>query len=197
MITIHTIGAPVLFFAPWPLRSRVAGIIPSAQVLRRLRRNFAGIIACLALLSSAGVVRAQAPAADLTEAEALKTAQTWAALVETADVAGLEALLDESYTHTHGTGLLESKSRFLEMLQNGERDYVRAVIKDPVVNLFGSTALVKGTLEFKVVLPARQIEGQNRFMMVLVRTKDGVEVAAYQATLLNRVEPPAPSPQAK
>jgi hypothetical protein len=113
-------------------------------------------------------------------------------LVEAADVAGLEALLHESYTHTHGTGLLESKSRFLEMLQNGERDYVRAVIKDPVVNLFGSTALVKGTLDFKVVLPEKQIEGQNRFMMVLVRTKDGVQVAAYQATLLNRVDTPAP-----
>ena len=197
MITIHTIGAPVLFFASWPLRTRVAAMIPSAQALRRLRRNFAGIIACLALLSSAGVVRAQAPAADLTEAEALKTAQTWAALVEAADVAGLETLLHESYTHTHGTGLLESKSRFLEMLQNGERDYVRAVIKDPVVSLFGSTALVKGTLDFKVVLPEKQIEGQNRFMMVLVRTKDGVQVAAYQATLLNRVDTPAPSPQPK
>ncbi len=135
--------------------------------------------------------------ADLSEPVAQDTARRWAALVEAADVAGLETLLDESYTHTHGTGLLESKSRFLEMLQNGERDYVRDVIKDPVVSLFGSTALVKGTLEFKVVLPARQIEGQNRFMMVLVRTKDGVEVAAYQATLLNRVEPPAPSPQAK
>ena len=197
MITIHTIGAPVLFFASWPLRTRVAAMVASAQVLRRLRRNFAGIIACLALLSSAGVVRAQAPAADLTEAEALKTAQTWAALVEAADVAGLETLLHESYTHTHGTGLMESKARFLEMFQNGERDYVRAVIKDPVVSLFGSTALVKGTLDFKVVVPDKQIEGENRFMMVLVQGEKGVEVAAYQATLLKRVDTPAPSPQAK
>jgi len=135
--------------------------------------------------------------ADLSEPVAQDTARRWAASVEAADVAGLETLLHESYTHTHGTGLLESKSRFLEMLQNGERDYVRAVIKDPVVSLFGSTALVKGTLDFKVVLPEKQIEGQNRFMMVLVRTKDGVQVAAYQATLLNRVDTPAPSPQPK
>jgi hypothetical protein len=32
----------------------------------------------------------------------------------------------------------------------------------------------------------RKIEGTNRFMMVVVRTDKGIEVAAYQATPLQR-----------
>ena len=142
----------------------------------------------LFLAFAAGVARAGTPACDLTEADALRTARRWAALVGASDTAALENLLDSRYTHTHGTGLVETKKLFLGALRDGTRDYVRCKILDPKVTLLGRVAVVSGVLDLKVLARERIIEGTNRFMMVVARTDKGIQVAAYQATLLTRKE---------
>jgi hypothetical protein len=146
------------------------------------------IFLSLFLAFAAGVARAGTPACDLTEADALRTARRWAALVGASDTAALENLLDSGYTHTHGTGLVETKKRFLGALRDGTRDYVRCKILDPKVTLLGRVAVVSGVLDLKVLARERIIQGTNRFMMVVARTDKGIQVAAYQATLLTRKE---------
>jgi hypothetical protein len=146
------------------------------------------IFLSLFLAFAAGVARAGTPACDLTEADALRTARRWAALVGASDTAALENLLDSGYTHTHGTGLVETKKRFLGALRDGTRDYVRCKILDPKVTLLGRVAVVSGVLDLKVLARERIIKGTNRFMMVVARTDKGIQVAAYQATLLTRKE---------
>ena len=142
----------------------------------------------LFLAFAAGVARAGTPACDLTEADALRTARRWAALVGASDTAALENLLDSRYTHTHGTGMVETKKLFLGALRDGARDYVRCKIVDPKVTLLGRVAVVSGVLDLKVLARERIIEGTNRFTMVVARTDKGMQVAAYQATLLTRKE---------
>jgi hypothetical protein len=144
------------------------------------------VLLCLLLTVAAGLARGNAAEGDLTKTEAVKTARKWAALVGASDVAGLDSLLNERYTHTHGSGLVETRKLFLEALRSGARDYVRCKVVDPRVNLLGKAAVVSGTLEIKVLSRGKTIEGTNRFMMVMVRTDKGIEVAAYQATPLQR-----------
>ena len=142
----------------------------------------------LFLAFAAGFARAGTPAGDLTEADALRTARRWAALVGASDTAALENMLDNRYTHTHGTGMVETKKRFLGALRDGTRDYVRCKIVDPKVTLLGRVAVVSGVLDLKVLARERIIEGTNRFMMVVARTDKGMQVVTYQATPLTRKE---------
>ena len=141
---------------------------------------------CCLLLVFAVRALAVVPSADLTKAEALRTAKNWAALALASDVVGLDTLLEERYVHTHGTGLIESKKEFLAALREGARDYVRCKPRQMNAQLLGRAAIVAGTLDFKVVARGRKIEGTNRFMMILERTPNGVRVVAYQATPLTR-----------
>lgn len=142
----------------------------------------------LFLALAAGPARAGTLGADLTEADAVRTARKWAALVGASDTAALQNLLDNRYTHTHGTGMVETKKLFLGALRDGTRDYVRCKITDPKVTLLGRVAVISGVLDLKVVSRERKIEGTNRFMMIVEQTVDGVSVVAYQATPLTRKE---------
>ncbi len=142
----------------------------------------------LILAFTGGLAWAGASAGILTEADALRTARKWAALVGASDTAALENLLDSRYTHTHGTGMVETKKLFLGALRDGTRDYVRCKIVDPKVTLLGHVAVVSGMLDLKVLARERIIEGTNRFTMVVARTDQGTRVVAYQATLLTRKE---------
>lgn len=146
------------------------------------------IILSLFLAFTAGFARATAPGGDLTTADAVKTARKWAALVGASDTTALENLLGNGYTHTHGTGMVETKKQFLDAFRQGARDYVRCKIVDPKVTLLGRVALVSGVLDLKVLARERKIEGTNRFMMVVARADDGIQVVAYQATPLKRKE---------
>ena len=149
-------------------------------------RMHRAIIICLLLGFAAGPSRGNASQGDITKSEAVRTAREWATLVGASDTAGLDLLLNERYTHTHGSGMVETRKLFLEALRSGARDYVRCKVVDPEVNLLGKAAVVSGKLEIKVLSLGKKIEGTNRFMMVLVRTDKGIEVAAYQATPLQR-----------
>jgi hypothetical protein len=142
----------------------------------------------LVLAFNGGLAWAGAPGGDLTEADALRTARMWAALVGASDTAALENLLDNRYTHTHGSGMVETKKRFLGALRDGTRDYVRCKIVDPKVTLLGHVAVASGVLDLKVLARERVIEGTNRFMMVVARTDKGMQVVTYQATPLTRKE---------
>ena len=142
----------------------------------------------LVLALTGGLAWAGAPAGDLTEDDAVRTARKWAALVGASDTAALENLLDSRYTHTHGTGMVETKKLFLGALRDGTRDYVRCKIVEPQVTLLGRVAVVSGVLDLKVLARERIIEGTNRFTMVVARTDGGIQVVAYQATLLTRKE---------
>jgi hypothetical protein len=147
-----------------------------------------GVFLSLILAFIGGLAWAGAPGGDLTEADALRTARMWAALVGASDTAVLENMLDNRYTHTHGTGMVETKKLFLGALRDGARDYVRCKIVDPKATLLGRVAVVSGVLDLKVLARERVIEGTNRFMMVVARTDKGTQVVTYQATPLTRKE---------
>jgi len=118
------------------------------------------------------------------ESDALDVAQQWASLVSQADTVGLERLLDDKYMHIHSTALVESKSQFIEAFKNGSRKYDPIKIEEAKSRIFDNCAVVTGKFNLKVFARGKMIEGVNRFGLVIVKTKQGIQVASFQATAI-------------
>ena len=134
-----------------------------------------------------GVVGAQEKSSGVdafSESEAMNIAQQWASLASEADIAGLEKLLNENYMHIHATSLVESKSQFIEAFKNGSRKYDPIKIEEVKARIFDNSAVVTGKFNLKVFARGKTIEGINRFGLVIVKTKQGIRVASFQATAI-------------
>ena len=118
------------------------------------------------------------------ESDALDVAQQWASLVSQADTVGLERLLNDKYMHIHSTALVESKSQFIEAFKNGSRKYDPIKIEEAKARIFDNCAVVTGKFNLKVFARGKMIEGVNRFGLVIVKTKQGIQVASFQATAI-------------
>ncbi|MEI7430036.1 MAG: nuclear transport factor 2 family protein [Betaproteobacteria bacterium] len=150
----------------------------------KFRISFLSMIAALVWSFSfvAGVQAESDSGRTLSNSEALNTAERWATVVAQADIAGLNELLHADYVHVHATALVESKTKFIEALQTGARKYDPIKIEDSNVRIFGSTAVVSGKFVLRATTRDRVIEGVNRFLLLIVNTPSGVQVASFQAT---------------
>ncbi len=132
----------------------------------------------------AGAQAENARAESLNSSAALHTAERWATVVGQADIAGLNELLHADYVHVHATALVESKAKFIEALQTGARKYDPIKIEDSNVRVFGDSAVVSGKFALKATTHDRVIEGVNRFVLLVINTPNGLQVATFQATAI-------------
>lgn len=143
------------------------------------------IVTMLSVLG--GVVRAHEKTSGddaFGESEVMNTVQQWALLVSQADIVGLEKLLSDNYMHIHSTALVESKYQFIDAFKNGSRKYETIKIDDAKARVFDNTAVVTGKFNLKAFARGKTIEGLNRFGMVLVKTKQVIQVVSYQSTAI-------------
>lgn len=132
----------------------------------------------------AGAQSENARVKTLSNSVALNTAERWATVVGQADIAGLNELLHTDYVHVHATALVESKTKFIEAIQTGARKYDPIKIEDSNVRVFGDSAVVSGKFVLKATTRDRVIEGVNRFVLLVVSTPNGLQVATFQATAI-------------
>jgi hypothetical protein len=118
------------------------------------------------------------------ESDALNTVQQWASLISNSDLAGLEQLLNDKYMHIHANSVVESKALFIEALKNGLRRYGPIKIEEVKVQVFDHFAVVTGKFNQKIFSRMRTLEGIYRFGLVLVKTKQGIQVVSFQATAI-------------
>ena len=131
-----------------------------------------------------GAQAENARAGTLDSSAALNMAERWATVVGQADIAGLNGLLHADYVHVHATALVESKTKFIEALQTGARKYDPIKIEDSNVRVFGDSAVISGKFVLKATTRDRVIEGVNRFVLLVVNTPSGLQVATFQATAI-------------
>jgi ketosteroid isomerase-like protein len=141
-------------------------------------------VVIFALSAVTGAQAENARVGTVSNSEALNTAERWATVVGQADIAGLNELLHTDYVHVHATALVESKAKFIEALQTGARKYDPIRIEDSNVRVFGDSAVVSGKFALKATTRDRVIEGVNRFMLLVVNTSNGLQVASFQATAI-------------
>jgi ketosteroid isomerase-like protein len=125
-----------------------------------------------------------ARAGALNSSAALNMAERWATVVGQADIAGLNELLHADYVHVHATALVESKAKFIEALQTGARRYDPIKIEDSNVRVFGDSAVISGKFVLRATTRDRVIEGVNRFVLLVIDTPNGLQVATFQATAI-------------
>jgi hypothetical protein len=142
----------------------------------RLLASFGlGLLFCLK-----GSVKAE----SLSAASAEGCAHQWASCVGQAQADGLNKILDDSYQHIHGTGLVENKEEFLGVLRSGARKYEPIQLEDVKTRLFGECAVVTGKFALKVSIKGKIMEGVNRFSFVVVQTLQGPKIVSFQATAI-------------
>ena len=123
-------------------------------------------------------------AAEVSEADALNTANLWASLASKGDISGLETLLNERYIHIHGTALMETKAQYIDALKTGARKYDPIRIEEASARVFGDFAIVTGKFNLKAFARGRTVEAINRFSMVIIKTPSGLQVVSFQGTFV-------------
>jgi len=143
--------------------------------IRFLLRLGLGLLFCFM-----GSVKAEA----LSAATAEECAQQWASRVGQGQADELNKILDDSYQHIHGTGLVESKEEFLGALRIGARKYEPIQLEEVKTRLFGDCAVVTGKFALKVSIKGKIMEGVNRFSFVVAQTPQGPKIVSFQATAI-------------
>ena len=123
-------------------------------------------------------------AGKLSEGMATYCAQQWASCVGQGQADELAKILDDSYQHIHGTGLVENREQFLDALRSGARKYEPIQLEEVRTRLFGDCAVVTGKFALKVSIKGKMMEGVNRFSFVVVQTSQGAKVVSFQATAI-------------
>jgi hypothetical protein len=127
---------------------------------------------------------ASVKAEPLSVATAEVCAQQWASCVGQGQADELAKILDDSYQHTHGTGLVENREDFLGALRSGARKYEPIQLEEVKTRLFGECAVVTGKFVLKVSINGKMMEGVNRFSFVVVQTPQGPKIVSFQATAI-------------
>jgi len=127
-----------------------------------------------------GSVKAEA----LSAATAEGCAQQWASCVGQGQADDLAKILDDSYQHIHGTGLVENREEFLGSLRSGARKYEPIQLEEVKTRLFGECAVVSGKFVLKVLVKGKIMEGVNRFSFIVVQTPQGPKIVSFQATAI-------------
>jgi ketosteroid isomerase-like protein len=122
----------------------------------------------------------------LSAATAEECAQQWASCVGHGQADELAKILDDSYQHIHGTGLVESREEFLGALRSGARKYEPIQLEEVKTRLFGECAVVTGKFALKVSIKGKMMEGVNRFSFVVVKTSQGPKIVSFQATAIKQ-----------
>ena len=127
--------------------------------------------------------------AEISQTAATTCVEQWATLVAQAQADELGKLLNDSYQHIHGTGLLESKTAFLEALRNGNRKYEPIQLENLKFRSFQDTAILTAQFNLKATARGKKIEGVYLASFTLIQTAQGLSIVSFQSTPLKPTTP--------
>jgi hypothetical protein len=136
------------------------------------------------LVALAGLLSAR-PAAGATAIDEVLTVEQAriAALVED-DFAALDRIMSAGLAYGHSNGTLETKAEYLATLKSGRLKYKAMEHEQPVVRIFGETAVVQGTSKVRAISVGVESTVNLRFLLVYVRERGQWKFAAWQSTRL-------------
>ncbi|HEY8019963.1 MAG TPA: nuclear transport factor 2 family protein [Thermoanaerobaculia bacterium] len=127
-----------------------------------------------------------APEEDLRQVDAGR----FAAMVA-GDTAALKNVLGEDLTYTHSTGEVQDRQHFLDALSAGTLRYESMSPSEVRVRLYGSTGVVTGRLDMKVVLDGGERSLAVRYTAVYVRRDLRWQLVAWQSSSIAPAKRPA------
>jgi hypothetical protein len=135
------------------------------------------------------LILATSASAEINQTAAITCVQQWAALVAQGQADELGKLLHESYQHIHGTGLVESKTAFLEALRNGTRKYEPIQLENLKFRSFQDATILTAQFNLKATARGKKIEGLYLASFTLIQTPQGLSIVSFQATPIKPATP--------
>ena len=136
-----------------------------------------------------GFILATSASAEISQTAATTCVQQWATLVAQGQADELGQLLHEYYQHIHGTGLVESKTAFLEALRNGNRKYEPIQLDNLKFRSFQDAAILTAQFNLKATARGKKIEGLYLASFTLIQTPQGLSIVSFQATPIKPATP--------
>jgi ketosteroid isomerase-like protein len=131
-------------------------------------------------LAAAAVLPAATPDAK-TEKEIMAAMQTYRQGIMKKDATALQTVLSDDLVYTHSSNAHQDKAAVIESLK-GNSVTEDIVFKDLKVNVYGTTAVVVGDVDFHMNTAGTQSVNHLNVLHVLVKGPQGWQLAARQAT---------------
>ena len=114
--------------------------------------------------------------------------EQWRQAILHADVAALDALLDEDYMVINASGMIKTKEQTLDALRSGKMHIASLSLFDRRVRFYAKTALVTGRIEAVGSTNEGDMTGNYRYTQVFVRDQHGKwKIASFE---INRIREP-------
>lgn len=140
------------------------------------RLSFIAAILTLWVLKS--YVALSQTSTETTVAEIEK--QRFAALVSK-DYGYLDKVLAEDLYYCHSSGLIDTKTSFIQSIKDGKLTYQEMNAEELKVRIYGKTAVITGTCGAKILSNGQQINTRFRFTDVYVKRKAGWQMVSWQS----------------
>ncbi len=96
------------------------------------------------------------------------------------DVAFVNSILADDYSHTHANGIVQSKAEFLQGLKSASHGYALLDLSDVHARAYGATVIVEGHVHIKGTNMGKQTgEGRNLFSEFWVQQGGKWRLAAW------------------
>ncbi|MBI3281817.1 MAG: nuclear transport factor 2 family protein [Acidobacteria bacterium] len=97
---------------------------------------------------------------------------------------GLERILADELVYTHGSGLVESKSQYIQALRSGHQKYASVQHGSLKTRTYGNTAVVTGEVRMTGSTKGEPFDSRLRMTHVWVKQGPHWRLVAHQTTRL-------------
>lgn len=98
------------------------------------------------------------------------------------DAATLDALLADDLTYTHSTGVVQSKSDLIAVIDSGKTRYRSIESPQLRVRVYDASAIVTGAVDMELATNGKPLFARSRFTALYVLRGGIWRLAAYQST---------------
>jgi hypothetical protein len=122
--------------------------------------------------------------AEKVKAEVLQAENARLKAVVAGDTAALEKIFSDDLTYVHSSGVIDTKAKFIAKLKAGELKYESMQHQDPVVRIYGNTALINGRSAVRALSGGTMQQMTLLFTEVYVKQKGVWQMVCWQSLRL-------------
>lgn len=138
------------------------------------------LLMSMALATLTGVPAARAQSAEEAAVRAVEDRRIKALIDD--DFAALEEIFADDLTYTHSNASVDTKRSYIDALRNGTTKYAAIDREQPVVRLYGDTAIFTGAAT--ITMRGQPDPIRLRYTLVYVKRDGRWQAVAWQATRL-------------
>ena len=127
---------------------------------------------------------ATSAAGEARKQEILAAEKARIAALVSDDYAALDRILADDMTYAHSSGVVETKTQFLNELRSGRLKYKALDHSNQTVRIYGDAAILSGTTKVHAVSAGADVRPTLHFTTVYVRQNGMWRLASWQSTRL-------------